>query len=985
MQLEFARPWALVLLPVCAGIIILISILDARRFHGKRPRGKSRRYGEIALRIAVISLTVLAIAGVSIRRTSNVTTTVFLVDVSDSARGISAEEIDFVRSAISKMPQKNQAGIVVFGGDAKVEQFVSDKKAFTDVQSKVIATATNLQQAVQTGMALFPDDSAKRLVLLTDGAENEGNLADLAVSFSGSDIEFKAVKYDSSVEKEVYVSAVDLPEKISKGDQFQVNVEVVATEPTNATVFLYSGRTLKGQKEVSLQKGSNQLVFSDQGVEDGLKSYRVVVEAEKDTVSVNNTYSAFTMVEAQSNLLVVEGEKDGSKAFTRLLDACNYSYEVVSPSGVPVKITDLMNYQSVIFVDVYADDLRKGFQDTLETYVKDYAGGFVAIGGPNSYALGNYRNTPIETVLPVKMDLEGEKKVPKIAMTMVIDHSGSMSSASTAQGGISCMELAKQAATNALDSLREIDEVGVIAFDDSYTWAVKRQEATDLDRIAEQIGGIYVQGGTSIYPAVQAAIKDMEKSDATLRHIVLLTDGQDEYNAYGPLLEEMRENGITLSTVAIGEGSDARTLEYLAQEGGGRYYYSDAGSTLPRIFAQEVFLSAKSYLINEEFTPVLVNSHDILQGIFDEGAPSLFGYIAATPKSSATVLLESHKKDPVLTVWQYGLGHTVAWTSDGTGEWTGNYAGWDKYAMLWQNIIDWTIADSQQGDDTLSVTQEASSAVIHYETKDYSKETKITAMITDEEGNQQEVSLSATAPGIYQAQVPLDDTGIYSVNLRNSKGQELVKNINTATAMQYSKEYRYAEVSGSLDSFVAQISGKYIESADQVFDTKLVGAKSRIQMTIGLILLAVFLFMLDVIARRISLDWLTIIRTGAGRAAAAVKARASAVRRAVSAGAKEAGKQVVSPEESEKEKYPKTVEGTAQTEYPKTVEGAAQAASLGGSKEAGNNSAKAEGKQKKAKKKEKKAPRASAKAKQSQDSMIDAAALLKKKQERDNY
>ena len=50
--------------------------------------------------------------------------------------------------------------------------------------------------------------------------------------------------------------------------------------------------------------------------------------------------------------------------------------------------------------------------------------------------------------------------------------------------------------------------------------------------------------------------------------------------------------------------------------------------------------------------------------------------------------------------------------------------------------------------------------------------------------------------------MPLDETGVYSINVRNQDGKEIVKNINTATAMQYSQEYRYADISGNLDSFV---------------------------------------------------------------------------------------------------------------------------------------------------------------------------------------
>ena len=171
--------------------------------------------------------------------------------------------------------------------------------------------------------------------------------------------------------------------------------------------------------------------------------------------------------------------------------------------------------------------MQEGFLDTLETYVKDYAGGLIAIGGSNSFALGNYKNTPLETVLPVSMDLEGEKEIPKLAMAMVIDHSGSMSSPSTQQSSISCMEVAKQAATKALDSLREIDEVGVLAFDNGFTWAVPLTPATDKDAIAANIGGIQANGGTSIYPALAEAVDKLKDSDASLKHIILLPYSQN--------------------------------------------------------------------------------------------------------------------------------------------------------------------------------------------------------------------------------------------------------------------------------------------------------------------------------------------------------------------------------------------------------------------------------------------------------------------------
>ena len=989
MQLEIARPWALLLLSVLAGIVIWFA-------RGFRSRRGTRRIGEVLVRCLVLTLAVLAIAGVSIKKSSDITTTIFLVDLSDSVKSVHSEEAAFVQSAIAQMPDKNQAGIVVFGADAQIEQFVSEKKAFTAFQSEVTATATNLEQAVQTALALFPDESARRLVLLTDGSENEGSVQELASSFAGTDVELKVVKYDSYVEKEVYVSDMSLPDTIHQGDQFQVKVNIYSTEAVQATVSLYSGRTLKGQKDVILQKGNNQLVFSDQGLEGGLKSYRVTVEAEEDTVSVNNTYSAFTTVEARPKLLVVEGQKNESQEFVKVLEACNYDYEVVTPSGVPAQISDMTLYQSIILVDVYADDLRKGFMENLETYVKDYAGGVIAIGGRNSFALGNYRNTPLEEILPVSMDLEGEKQIPKLAMVMVIDHSGSMSSPSTGERGVTCMEIAKQAAVNSLDSLREIDDVGVLAFDDGYSWAVPLQEATDTEQIVDQISGISAGGGTSIYPALAEAVKKIKESDASLKHIVLLTDGQDGYRNYEDVLKSMEDEGITLSTVAVGTGADSSTLEWLAEEGGGRYYYSDASTTLPRIFAQEVYLSVKSYLINEEFTPVIVNSHEIIQDIFTEGTPSLLGYIASSPKSTATVILESSREDPVLSVWQYGLGRTAAWNSDGTGEWTGNFSGWDNYAALWRNIIDWTISNSELGEDTLQIQQEASSAVITYETDDYSAQTSISAVITSESGKQQEVTLKAASPGVYKAEVPLDEIGVYSINVRNQDGKEMIKNINTATAMQYSQEYRYADVSSSLEGFVEKASGRYITDAKEVFDTNLKGAMSRMDLTELLLLLAVLLFAVDIIIRRMHMDWLGEIRNGFGKMVsgfAGVFGGKSGAER-TSAGIEKRGEtSAVKGKDALNEQS--KMEGRSKAEERSKAERQSKAEGQSKAERQSQNERKS-GMEETSKREKMPRPEASSKAESkwkkqkktsgsrgSDDSVIDTSALLKKKRERD--
>ena len=274
----------------------------------------------------------------------------------------------------------------------------------------------------------------------------------------------------------------------------------------------------------------------------------------------------------------------------------------------------MLEYKTIVLADVHADDLNKGFMDNIESYVKDYGGGVVTFGGENSYALGEYKDTALEKILPVNMDKKGKNEVPQISISLVIDKSGSMSGG---EGSVSKLTLAKEAAMNSLDNLRATDEINVIAFDHKYQKVVERQKVQDKEAIKGMIAGIGGGGGTSIYPALEEAYKAQSESSAKIKHIILLTDGQDSFGIsnYTELIGNMNTGGITLSTVSVGEDADNALLGKLAEMGKGRTYHSDKYTDIPRIFAKEVLLSSGTYIINEEFTPKIVSNHEILNGV----------------------------------------------------------------------------------------------------------------------------------------------------------------------------------------------------------------------------------------------------------------------------------------------------------------------------------------------------------------------------------
>lgn len=840
-------------IPILIGILLLLMLEGFVYYRqGTFPKkDKIRRNMILTFRGLIVVLILLAIINPLITMKNRSASTIFLVDVSDSVSSQVKDEEAFIKETMKKLPKDEEVAVIAFGGDIKVEQFLSEQRLFSQLETTPITTATNLEKAVQGALSLFPSDAGKRLILLTDGNENEGSISKMTQSLKQEQVKVLVKELDTWKGNEVYLNQLTVPEKVNVGDTFQVKVEIESNVKTEAKLSLYAGDELKKTEEITLETGKNQFLFQDTQTTAGLKGYRAIVEAKKDTIKVNNEYVAFTKAKQGNRVLLVEGKKGIGAEMIKILEAANIRYTSVIPEGAPRTMNELMAYKSVLLLNVYGDDLPEGFMNNLESYVKDYAGGVVAIGGEDSFALGNWRDTPIEKVLPVNMDLQGEKEIPKTALALVIDRSGSMSEGNEA---VTQLDLAKESAVSAMNAVRSTDEIGVLAFESSFEWVVPMKSASKKEEIEEGIYSIGLGGGTSIYPAISEAYYELSQSDAKIKHIILLTDGQDNFQEYDGLLDELNANHITLSTVAVGEGADQELLKWLAEEGKGRAYVTNMNSNIPRIFAKEVFLSSSSYLINEEFTPIITSNSKIIETA-NKGLPVMKGYIAVSPKESAEVHLMSNRKDPILASWQYGLGKTVAFTSDGENRWTGNYASWSDYPLFWKNIIEWTITDTENKDSHTSIEQSGTESIIRYETKDYNKSTQITATYTDEKGKGKEVALEAVSPGIYEGRAGLSDTGIYSINITKQQGEKVVSTENTATAVQYSNEYKIETGKNPLKGWINEVDGKWIKTGDDVKKEKIEQVASKKSLILYFLTLAIILFMAEIVLKRIQFDW----------------------------------------------------------------------------------------------------------------------------------
>lgn len=850
MKIEIGNLYFLILIPV----IFAFMHYSYKKY---KPWSKNEIFIFIS-RIVIFTLLILAFGNITINLKGRNISTVFLLDVSDSIGDFEESGKDFINTAIENIPSGNKAAVVLFGDNSKIDKVLNKKKTYKTLNENPVTTATNIQEAVESALSLFERGGSKRIVLITDGEENQGDILKSIPLINEQKIDFKVYKVSGEKGNEVYVDSVKVPDNIAVGEEFSVSIDIRSNYATDAKLTLFSGRNKVGEQDVKIQKGKNTFVFKDKQASGGFKGYRVLIEAADDTNKANNEYSTFTNVMDKPNILIINGIKGDSTALEGILSNSGANIKKITASSSPSTLNELLEYKTIVLNDVHRDDLTNGFMDNIEAYVKDYGGGLITFGGEDSYALGGYKDTSLEKVLPVYMDKRGKNEVPAISINLIIDKSGSMSAEG---GGVSKLTLAKEAAMKALENLREVDEISVIAFDDTYDVVVPLQKVGNKDEIKELISGIEIRGGTSIFPALQKGYEMQVESSAKIKHTILLTDGQDGYSFdnYASLLQGFNDNNVTLSTVAVGEGANSDLLAQLASIGRGRSYYTDIYTDIPRIFAKEVLLSAGTYIINEEFTPKILSNHEILSGVkTSDGIPSLLGYIGTSIKENAVEILSSSHDEPILAAMQYGIGRTVSFTSDINGQWSKNYLAWEYGPQLIKNMVYFTIPKYGE-DGYLNITQEGNEAKIEFYNDKISKDATVNGVFNGENGEEGSFELSQVEPGKFEAKVPLSSLGFYNFSVREEESGEVKNTYKGAFALQYSDEYKFNTNAEKLDVIVKETKGSFINKPEEVFEGKLERDYKKINLTTPLLLIAILLLMVDIAYRRLNFNLVSFL------------------------------------------------------------------------------------------------------------------------------
>lgn len=818
------------------------------------PFPRRQRVAILATRLLLFTLIIGALAGTAWAQPVTRQGVVFVGDISDSTQVQRSFIESWIRSALQHKRPGDQVGIVAVGRNALVEQAVKSDIDFTHFQSTPDTNYTDLAAGLRLAAAILPPDSLRRIVLLSDGQQNLEDALQEGRLLQQQGIRLDIVPLPSTSGVEARINGLSAPTNLRTNERFTLHMNLYSTIAQSAILHLYLDQTLIAQPAVPLVGGEQEVSLDLPAPPPGFHTFTVDLIAPHDTILQNNKAAVFVNVQGPPNVLIVEGERGNGHNIAAALQATGINATTTTPGDLPSTLDGLAAYSSVILADVPAVELGEARMLALQAYVRDLGRGLVVSGGQNSYGVGGYAGTPLEETLPVRMDIPQHKDSPTIAVVLIIESLESQEP----------INISKEAAKGVISLLTPRDQVAIS--EGCGGIVIPMQHVTDKTALDKQIDNMEPCDPPSYNPDFIAAEKTLTKTDAKIKHVIMLGDG-DATDNYAPQILKMAGENITVSTVAT-NADDAGSLGIMQQIAGwgkGRYYNANDPSAIPQILLKETQQAARRAVINDPFTPAVVGSHPIMTGL--TGLPELDGYVATTPKAAAQLILVSHLDDPVLAGWQYGLGRSVAWTSDALGLWTSHWLTWDEAARWWANVVTWSLPSPDSAlningtitGDTGQLTVDLPSGT----NIPAGASQQMQANIITPAGTRETITLNATAPQRWQGSFPAAEVGAFLIQITYSastQGSTHQLRATTGFVVPYSPEYHS---SGTDTHFLKQLAqaggGALLGSTDfaAAFAQNLAPAWAALPIVFLLLTLAALLLPIDIALRRLSgLDFL---------------------------------------------------------------------------------------------------------------------------------
>jgi uncharacterized membrane protein/uncharacterized protein YegL len=682
---------------------------------------------------------------------------------------------------------------------------------------------TNIEAALQRAASACPASATRRVLLLSDGQETDGDMFRAAANLAQAGVEVSTVALDVPPRPESFIAGVDFPDEIDVSEPFRITLDIFSSIETNATLRTTQNEIREPTRELNLTPGSNKVTLESEVPMPGLRRYSFSLRTEgEDHFSENNEWNEQVRVEGRPQVLYIEGESRARHYLQRAIDRdrndlANFDLEVRGAWSVPQSLEEMENYDVIILSDVSSDYVSDRTARQFERYVRQMGGGLILVGGEDSFGPGGYVDSKLEDISPVAFEMERGREEPSLAMLLVMDRSGSMRGTK--------LEMAKDAASAVVDLLSSQDFVGVISFDSEAQTNVRLQKVSARNRIRNAIGRIAPGGGTDIYPALEEAYLQLLAQPAQMHHVILLTDGQAPWEGISELASSMRADDMTVSTVGVGSQADRSLLQMIAELGSGRFYATSDPGSIPRIFVQEAARVSRSAFVEEPVRARPVARAAALRGIAWDSSPYLLGYVKTQLKPGATLLLRSDRGDPILARWRLGLGQVVAFTSDVKNRWAVEWVRSSIYPQFWAQLIRDTMRVQEESPWSIETTTEGSGVRLQVDALrpdgTFINGATVTAVLQSPSNEQVTVELPQVAPGRYEAFAEVSEYGTFEVQASVAGVEESETAPTTSFTRPFPNEYQAIGVQERSLQRVADVGdGAYNPAAESIWNTE---------------------------------------------------------------------------------------------------------------------------------------------------------------------
>lgn len=684
--------WLLLLIPIC--VSLWVWPLPSRLLN--------------ILRSIMLLLIVLSMCRPGIRLPIRSGTLVVVADRSLSMpNGSAIRQQEAINLLQSNMSGNDNLAVVAFGSKVAVEHAPQQGK-FAGFVNRVGGDASNLHPALETALALVPPNSPARILLLSDGRWTGKNPIAAATRASTRNICIDYRLLQRPLAGDIAITRVDTPGTVNPGESFMLTAWINAPVAQDIGFELWRGNTRLAAGKRQVPSGLSRLLLRDVATTAGTLGYVLKISGtNQDPIPENNIARVLVGVKGRLPVLCVTDVQPSG--FAALLTQGGLAVRVKKPAQCQWSLEELSQFSAIILENIPAQQIGSGMEN-ISAWVTETGTGLMLTGGKNSYGPGGYFRSVLEPIMPVSMELRREHRKLALAIVVVLDRSGSM--AATVGGGRSKMDLANLASVEVLDLLTNIDEFGVIAVDSTPHTIVPLDSVSKNRSYRARILHIdSLGGGIFVYQGLFAAAQMLLQAKSGTKHIILFADAADaeQPGKYRELLAQCRKSNITVSVIGLGlpTDSDAGLLRDVAKRGGGRCFFTNKPEELPRLFAQDTFVVARSTFIDEA-TPVReTGAMFALTGRPFSIKTAIGGYNLCylRPGTYLAAVTVDEYKAPVVASWQSGTGRVLCYTGEVDGAYTGAIASWPQFGNLVTSMVRWTKGDKGSLPANMLLTQ----------------------------------------------------------------------------------------------------------------------------------------------------------------------------------------------------------------------------------------------------------------------------------------